>query len=178
MNQVSLENLLLVGKVLRPHGLGGLLRIQSYAESEESFRRAGMLYLQRISGEPEPRKVKSIRPHKNVILLKLEGLHTVDEAEGYRGASIFIRKDALKRDSDDEFFWHELIGLQVYLNTGKYLGDITHILTTGSNDVYVVGKGKKEILIPAIHEVVEEIDLDGKRMIISEMEGLLNLNEV
>lgn len=167
-----------MGKILRPHGLGGLLRIQSYAESEESYRRAGTLYLQRVSGETESHRVKSIRPHKNNILLKLEGLHSVDEAEGYRGASIFIRKDALKRDSDDEFFWHELIGLQVYLKTGKYLGDITQILTTGSNDVYVVGKGKKEVLIPAIHDVVEEIDLDGKRMIITEMEGLLNLNEV
>ena len=71
-----------------------------------------------------------------------------------------------------------MIGLQVYLKTGKYVGDITQILTTGSNDVYVVGKGKKEVLIPAVHEVVEDIDLDGRRIIISEMEGLLNLNEV
>ena len=66
----------------------------------------------------------------------------------------------------------------MYLPGGKYIGTIKHILPTGSHDIYVVRKGTKEVLIPAIHDVVENIDLPNKRMIISEMEGLLDLNAV
>ena len=108
--------------------------------------------------------------------MKLEHLDSLMEAEKYRGAEILIVEDALK--DDDEYFWHELIGLRVYLNTGRYIGTIEHILATGSNDIYVVRDGESESLIPAIHDVVVEIDLKDRKMVIVEMEGLLNLNEV
>ena len=110
--------------------------------------------------------------------MKLEGLNTLEEAEKYRGAAILIKGDLLPREGDEEYFWHELIGLEVYLSGGEYVGTIKHILPTGSNDIYVVQEGKTELLIPAIHDVVKEIDLINNRMIISEVEGLLDLNEV
>ena len=77
-----------------------------------------------------------------------------------------------------EYFWFELIGLEVFLDTGRYLGVVKDILTTGSNDIYVVRDDESEILIPAINEVVDKIDLVNKKMIICEIEGLLDLNEV
>jgi len=178
LSKVSPENLLLVGKVIRPHGLEGLLKIWSYAQSKETFLNSGSVFLESGTGETHEYRVLSIRPHKNLFLMKLEGLSSSDEAEEHRGAAILIRKDALTHECEEEYFWHELIGLRVYLDTGRYIGTIRHILPTGSNDIYVVRKGKKEVLIPAIHEVVEEIDLRGQRMIISEKEGMLDLNEV
>ena len=178
MIEVSPENLLLVGKVIRPHGLEGLLRIWSYARSEKSILNAGTIFLKLHSGETRSHTVLSMRHHKNIFLMKLEDLESIDEAEKYREAGIFIKKDALRHKDDGEYFWHELLGLSVYLNTGKYIGTIRHILPTGSNDIYVVCEGKKEVLIPAINDVVKEIDLINKKMIISEMEGLLDLNEV
>ena len=84
----------------------------------------------------------------------------------------------MSKKNDDEYFWYELIGLRVYLETDKYIGTIRHILPTGCNDIYIVREGKTEIFIPAIHDVVKKIDLPNKKMIISEMEGLLDLNEV
>lgn len=178
MSKVSSENLLLVGKVIRPHGLEGLLRIWSYAQSGGSFLNAGTVFLKSDRQGIREYKALSIKPHKNLFLMELEGLSSLEEAERYRGAEIFIRKDSLIRGSKDEYFWFELIGLDVYLNSGRYIGTLKDILTTGSNDIYVVGKGETEFLIPATHEVVEEIDLRHKKMIISEMEGLLDLNEV
>jgi 16S rRNA processing protein RimM len=172
------EHLLLVGKVVRPHGLEGRLRVRSYARSEESFLAPATVFLKSGSGETREHTVLSVNPHKTVLLMELEGVNSLEEAEGYRGAQVFIRKDALIPLEEEEFFWHELIGLKVFLDTGQYLGTLRHILPTGGNDIYVVQEGEKEILIPAIHEVVSEIDLNNKRMIISEMEGLLDLNEV
>ncbi len=167
-----------MGKVVRPHGIEGALRIKSYAQSEESFLSAGTVSLRSSSGDIREYAVSSVRPHKNILLMKLEGLNTLEEAEKYRGAAILIKRHSLPRAEEEEYFWHELIGLEVYLSEGEYVGTIRHILPTGSNDIYVVQEGKKEVLIPAVHDVVREIDLTNNRMIISEVEGLLDLNEV
>ena len=178
MSKASSENLLLVGKVLRPHGLEGLLRILAYVQSEESFLNTGIVFLKSGQQEVIEYHVLSVKPYKNVFLMKLDGLNSLEEAERFRGAEILISKDSLRCENDDEYFWFDLIGLKVYLNTGRYIGTLKEVLTTGSNDIYIVRQGEKEVLIPAIHEVVEEIDLNNKKMIISEMEGLLDLNEV
>jgi len=167
-----------MGKVVRPHGIEGALRIKSYAQSEESFLNAGTVLLRSSSGETREYAVASVRPHKNILLMKLEGLNTLEEAETYRGATILIKRDSLPREGEEEYFWHELIGLEVYLSGGDYVGILKHILPTGSNDIYVVQEGRSEVLIPAIHDVVKEIDLINNRMVISEVEGLLDLNEV
>lgn len=178
MSPIPPENLLLMGEVIRPHGLEGLLRIKSYAQTEESFLRAELVFLQKGSAEPREYAITSVRPHKNVHLLKLRGVDSLEEAEKLKGARILIEKDSLNSKRRDEYFWHELIGLEVYLSRGEYLGKIKHILPTGSNDIYVVQEGKKEVLIPAIYDVIQEIDLTKNRMIISDVEGLLDLNEV
>ena len=178
MIEGSPENLLLAGEVVRPHGLDGRLKIRSFAESEKSFLQSGTIFLKPRSGETRAFTVSAVRPHKNTFLLTLKELNTLDEAEPYRGADLFIRRDSLVHEGKDEYFWFELMGLNVYLTTGEYIGTIDHILPTGGNDIYVVREGQKEVLVPAIHDVVKEINLDEKKMIIAEMEGLLDLNEV
>ena len=172
------EDLLLVGKVIRPHGLAGLLRIWSYADSEASFTDAETVFLETPAGGCHPFEIEAIRPHKNFYLMKLNGLTSLEQAEAYRGAGIYIRKPAHEAEEEGTYFWHELIGLEVYLHTGEYVGELKHIFPTGGNDIYVVQKDEKEVLIPAIHDVVKEIDLENRRMVIFEMEGLLDLNEV
>lgn len=178
MSQVSTDDLLLVGKVARPHGIDGWLRILSFAQSGETFLRSGTVFIGAGPGETRSYVVSSIKPHKNVFLLKLKGVDSFEEAEKHRGAAIFVKKETLPPKTEDEYYWYELIGLRVHLNTGQDLGTIRQIIPTGSNDVYVVRKGNREYLVPATHDVVKDIDLSQKRMIIEEKEGLFNLNEV
>jgi 16S rRNA processing protein RimM len=166
-----------MGKVIRPHGLDGRLKVLSYARSEESFLRAGKVFLSHDSGELHEHKVISITPHKNILLMQLDDLCSIEDAERYRGAEVSIRKDALARTENEEYYWHELIGLKVYTDAGEFLGTIRHILQTGGNDIYVVQAGQREILIPAIRDVVQEIDLEAERVTIFPMEGLLDPNE-
>jgi len=109
--------------------------------------------------------------------MKLEGVNSVGEAERLREAEILVKSDLIHR-KEGEYFWHELIGLRVFLDTGEHIGNITRIMPAGGNEIYVVGHGKKEIFIPAADEVVKEIDLEKGMMTISAMEGLLDLNEV
>ena len=178
MSKVSPENLLLVGKVIRPHGLGGLLRIRSYARSEESFLNAGNVYLKSDEQGLIEYSVLAAKPHKKIILMDLKGLTSSEDAEKYRDADIYINKNSLKREREDEYYWFELIGLKVYLNRGRYIGVLEDIISTPGNDIFVVREGREEFLIPAVHEIIEEIDLKNLTMTISEIEGLLNVNEV
>ena len=178
MDPGSPAGLLLMGKVLRPHGLGGLLRVQSYGEAQASFPRIERLFLRTGPSECHEYTVASVTPHKTVFLLKLEGVDSLDLAEKYRGADVLIRKETLARKDDEEYFWHELLGLEVRLDSGEYLGTLSRIIPTGSNDIYVVKDGKRESLIPATYEVVKEIDLDAGKMTVSPLEGLLELDEV
>ncbi|MBN1105794.1 MAG: 16S rRNA processing protein RimM [Deltaproteobacteria bacterium] len=177
MSEECHDNLLLLGRVLRPHGLGGFLKVSSFAESANSFLVAGKVYLRTPSGDFHEEEILSIQPLKGIFLMKLKGLNSIEEAEIYRGAALFARKEAFTRESEEEYFWHEIIGLEVYLDTGKYIGEIRQILPTGSHDVYVVQGGQSEVFIPAVRDVVRDIDLREGRMIISCVEGLLDLNE-
>ena len=177
MAQVLSGSLFLVGKVIGPHGLGGLLRIWAYAGSAASFLDAGTVMLRSVSGEIHEYSVTYIRPHKNIFLMKLNELRSIDAAEECRDADIFVSKEVIAR-SDDEYFWYELLGLNVYLDTGQYLGTLSEIIPTKAHDIYVVKEGNKEVCIPAIYEVVREIDVSNKKMVISALEGLLELNEV
>lgn len=178
MTEPPLPDLLLVGKVIRPHGLEGTLRIWSFALSEETFLQARTVFFRNASGNLEEFTVISVKPYRRILLMNVNGISSVDEAERFRGAEIMIDKETLKCEEEGEYFWYELLGLKVYLDTGEYLGKLFRIIPAPGNDFYVVMKEKKEILIPATWEVVREVDLQSGRMIVSPPEGLLELNEV
>jgi 16S rRNA processing protein RimM len=177
LSKILAEALLLIGRVLGPHGVRGLLKVKSYARSEDTLMIGGNVFLRQSHGEISEHGILSAIPHKGGALVRLEGLDSRDQVEPYRGAEILILKEAVRRDKD-EYFWHELIGLKVFVETGRYLGTVEDILETPANDIYVVREGREEFLIPAIHDVVKTIDLENGRMVISEVEGLLDLNEV
>jgi len=179
LDEDTAGNLLIIGKVIRPHGLSGLLRIFSYSGSGESLINAETVLLRPVQGEILEFKVVSVKAHPNALLMRLEGISSLETAEKFRGAEILIRKDTLRHESEDEYFWFELIGLEVFLNSGRFIGTLKDIINTGSNDIYVVKEGDKEFLIPALHGIVTKIDLQGKRMVIADnIDGLLDINEV
>jgi 16S rRNA processing protein RimM len=169
------SDLIQIGHVIRPHGVTGLLRIVSYAQSRETFLKAGSVFIGKANEDLEERDVLSIRRHGAVYLLKVSGLESVEATQELRGADIFICKETLAEKEEGEFFHFELLGLDVYLDEGLYLGVLKSIFPTGSNDVYVVEGGGKQYLIPALYQVVKEVNLSEKRMVISPMKDLLDL---
>ena len=151
--------------------------MESYAESWESFLRLGSVFLSDSGHHLREYRIISARPHKRSVLLEVEGIESIEKAESLKGSPVLVRKKSLKKAGDDEFFWFELLGLRVYHEDGTYLGRLTQIIPTPANDVYVVTKGKKEHLIPATVEVVRRVDLEKGRMIISPLEGMLEIDE-
>lgn len=178
MQQGFREGLLLLGKVIRPHGLKGLLKIASYARSAQSFLQAGSVCLRPRSGGEQAFKLLAVQPSGKNLLMKLEGLTTIDQAEPYSGAEIFVQRESLGPVADGEYFWADIIGLQVYAENGKYLGEITSLFNNGSHDIYVLKQAGRERLIPAVHSVVKAIQPELGKMVVVEMEETADSNEI
>ncbi len=167
------EKYLAIGKILKPWGIKGKVKIFSYAESPETFQGLSELYLQGTQGAVTL-ELETATAHKKGVLLKFKGRDSIKEAEELTGLTLYMDKKDLCPTEEGEYFWFQLIGMTVKTDEGKLLGTIKHIMNTGSNDVYVVQQGGRELLIPAIREVIQEVDVDQKTMIISPMEGLLS----
>ena len=172
------HDLILVGKVLRPHGLCGQLKIFAYARSDATFPGVGSIFLREQTGKLKEFTIVSARPVKSGFFVELEEFSSLADAEAYRDADVLVRKDALPRKEGDEYFWYELLGLDVFLESGEYLGPISDIIATGSNDIYVIKRRQSEVFIPGIHEIIRDIDLETGKMMIHPVEGLLDLHEI
>lgn len=172
------SGLLLIGKVIRPHGLRGTLRVMFYVETKEIFEKEEHVFLRLPGGGIDKYSITSLVSHKNYSLLALKEIDSRHWAERLRGAEILVRKEAIPRRSEGEYFWDELLGIRVFLDSGEFLGNIFQVIPTGANDIYVVKTKDKEILIPGTYEVVKEVNTEKEWMIVSPMEGLLDLNEV
>ena len=152
------DALIPIGKVVGTHGIKGYLKVSSYAESADSFSPGTQLALRREGAPVVILGIESARPHKHGMLLALEGIASIDAAKELVGYDLCIDKATLPELESGNYYWHQIIGLEVFTVNDRRLGRVVSILPTGSNDVYVVRDGKKEVLIPAIDSVVVDIN--------------------
>jgi 16S rRNA processing protein RimM len=119
--------------------------------------------------------VSGVRANGKKILLALKGFDSINQVEHLVGRDVCVRREQLPALDDGEYYWHDLLGLSVVTTAGEPLGQLQDIFATGSNDVYVVQHGRREYMIPALADVVVQIDLDQRIMTICPYEGLLDL---
>ncbi|MCA1030048.1 ribosome maturation factor RimM [Bacillus timonensis] len=165
-----------VGKIVNTHGIRGEVRVISRTDfAEERYEIGNKLYIF-LPDEKEPTEVsvKSHRVHKNFDLLTFEGMNNVNDVEKFKGALLKVPEHQLGDLDEGEYYFHEIIGCVVYDENDNELGAIKEILTPGANDVWVVKtKDGKELLIPYIEDIVQEINVKEKQVKIHVMEGLL-----
>lgn len=146
-----------VGRVVRPHGVRGVLLVTAISPLLDSLREGSTVWL----GDRELHSTVSyIRPHRQRYLLALDNLTDREQAEAWREAEISVAMDAQTNLPEGSYFYWQVLGLQVKTEKGESLGQVASIIETGANDVYVVrDEAGSEILLPAIAEVVQEVDL-------------------
>lgn len=166
-----------IGKVLRAWGLKGMVKIQSYAESPERFLQISELH---VDGKEDTivLSLERVRKHKKAVLLKFKGHDRLEDVEGLVGKTLYLEKEDLPPLEEDEYYWYQLIGMEVWTDGGKWVGRLEEILDTGSHDVYVVRQGERETLIPAVRDVIQKVDLAGRRITIHAIEGLLSEDDL
>jgi len=150
-----------VGRVLRPHGNAGELRVQAFNPDLPNLQPGGDVYLL-----AERRRIERVREDRGQVLVRLEGLGQRGDVEEMRGALLEVAEEDLMRDPDEHFVY-ELVGLEVVTDEGRSLGHVSEVLSTGANDVYVVKGPSGETLVPAISSVVQAVDVAAGRLFIT-----------
>ena len=161
-----------IGKIVKTHGLQGHLKAVSYCDSEGLLRSLKEVTIEWEGGKRKPFALTGIRIRKGSFLLQLEGVENIEEAESLVGGRIIVPREQWEKLPEGEYYWEELLGLTVLTEEGRFLGRITSVFPTGSNDVYVCSEGEREIMLPATHEVIRNVDVAGGIMMVRLLEGL------
>ncbi len=173
MNTVLEEWSLTVGEVTSPFGIKGEIKVRLETDFPDRFARCKQLCLRWPSGEGRLFDVESTRQHKNQILLRLRGVSSIEDVDLLRNTLVQVRgADAVPLPAN-EFYIHDLVGCQVETAEGRVLGSLTTILRGTEQDVYVIGSGKEEILLPAVKDVVRNIDIAARKIVVTPTPGLL-----
>lgn len=159
------------GKIVTTHGIKGELKVEPWCDTPEFLAGFKALYLK---GREQPLEVEGSRVHKSMVILKVRGVDSIDEGVTLRGKIVYIDREDAPGDEAGRYFIQDLIGLAVRnVDSGRDYGRVAQVLSTGANDVYVLRDDQGvERLIPAIPQVVLELDVDGGTMGIRPLEGL------
>lgn len=159
-----MEQFLTVGKIINTHGIRGEVKIKPTTDDVNRFKSLKEAYIDEkeifISG-------CKFQPGK--VILKIEGIDSIKEAEKLKNKLIKVKREKAVQLPEDTYFAVDIIGCEVYEETGNKIGTVDDIIYTGSNDVYWV-KGENEVLIPALKDIVLEIDINNKKIIIKPLD--------
>ncbi|MBW7958264.1 MAG: ribosome maturation factor RimM [Anaerolineae bacterium] len=172
VDQSAEPHFLAVGRISKPHGVRGEVRVELMTDTPERFKWLDTIYI----GEVNPRQVAidSVRVHQGGVLLRLAGYPTRTEAEQLRGELLLVPKAEAVPLEEGEYFLYQLDGLAVYTVSGTYIGRLVEVLETGANNVFVVDGPLGQHLLPDIPDVIKEIDIEGGRIVIMPLPGLID----
>lgn len=165
-----------VGKIVNTQGLKGEVRVISQTDFPElRYKKGTVLTLEQQNKAPIQLTIKSHRKHKNFDIVSFEEHSSINDVEKYRDGVLKVAKTELAKLPENEFYYHEIIGLTVIDEQGTELGTIKEILSPGANDVWVVQRPKKkDVLLPYIDSVVQTIDLEKGTVTVEIPEGLID----
>lgn len=167
--------LITIGKAVKPFGVKGEMKIQSLTDFPERFKDLKKVHLVSPAGQELVVTVRSVRYVGGVPYLLFNGYDTPEDARTLNGWFLKVPEQEAMPLPEGRYYWYELIGMEVVSEEGETLGTIVDIFETGSNDIYVMKQGQREIYLPAIREVVKQVDRKTRRMVIHLMDGLMEL---
>lgn len=168
------KNLISVGEIINTQGIKGELRVWPLTDFPERFEKDGVFVCEK-NGVTSTLTVEQARPHKKFFVIKFKEIIDMNTAEQFVGGVLKVSEGDLVKLPEDTFYIFEITGMEVITDEGLVLGKIKEVLQTGSNDIYVVAGKTKEYLIPAIKEIVKQVDKDNGQIHIKPLEGLLDI---
>lgn len=170
------RGMVLVGTVVKPHGIRGEVCVEHYADSPELFQRGQIVFL----GQPRKKNtrlsIRTVRQHKGRLLLTLQGVDDRNAAELLRGAELYVPESQLPELDDGDFYLRDLLGLTVQQADGTELGVLERFFEAPGQITWVViHSSGREILLPAVDAFVDDIDLESGIITVQPPEGLVEL---
>lgn len=170
----GVETLIAVGRIVRPHGICGEVKVASLSDWPELFEQYRSLYIEKEGGEGKWIGVERGRTRGNQIILKLSGINNRNGAESLRGALLKVGRDDCLPIPEDTYYVFDIVGLSVRTTQGEIIGSVVDVLKMPAQDLYVVDNGEKEVLIPAVKAFIKKVDIQEGQIVIEPIEGLLD----
>lgn len=168
------DKMFTIGKIINTHGIKGEVKVKQITDFEERFTKGSTVYLINQDEQQLELVIDGYRTQQDILLIHFTGYDSIDSVEGFKGSLLKINAEQLTDLKEHEFYYYEIIGCIVFTIDGEEIGKVDSILSPGANDVWVVkDSDKKEILIPYIEDVVKQVDIENKRIVIEPIEGLL-----
>lgn len=171
------EKMYTVGKIVNTHGIRGELKIvpQTHFADERFAKGSELVFVEPDKGLVLSVIVQSAREHKGMFIVKFDGFDNINDVEKYKGWLLKVSENYLSELDEGEYYYHEIVGCEVRTEDGEVLGTIKEILSPGANDVWVVKRPNgKELLLPYIDEVVLDVNIADKKVLVHLLEGLLD----
>lgn len=168
-----MQEFLEIGQIVNTFGIKGMVKIKPFTDDINRFDDLEKIYIEKNNNKKEY-EIEEVKYHKGMVLMKLKGVNTPEEAELLRNYYLKVKREDEPELEEGTYYIVDLIGLDVYSDDGKLLGKLDDIFNTGSNDIYVVkDELGKQILLPAISDVVKDINLEEKKIIVHILNGLI-----
>lgn len=159
-----MEQFITVGKIINTHGIKGEIKILPSTDDLKRFKKLKEVYIDNNSV-----KVNGCKLQPKKVILKIEGIDSIEEAQRLKNKYVRVKREDAVVLPSDTYYEADIIGCEVYDKNEEKLGTIDEVIHTGSNDVYWI-KGKKEILIPALKQIIIDVDIENKKIIIKPLE--------
>jgi len=167
------EEFIIIGKVVSTQGNKGEVKVLPLTDSTDRFKNLITIFLKNNNSRTAL-NIEKIRIKEDMVILKLKDIENIEDAKMIVGSFLEVERENAIKLPKSTYFVFEIIGLEVYDETNIFLGKVENVISTGSNDVYIVkSKNKEELYIPAIREIVKNIDLEKKRISIKIVDGLI-----
>lgn len=177
-NPETKHDLVMIGEIVKPHGIRGEVKVLPYSGRPENFRSYAKIVLQeRSAGGTKTYKVLKSREQGKLAILQLEGVAGRDAAESLQGNTVWLAKADLPQLAADEYYWHQLEGQSVITESGRELGKVSKLFSTPAHDIMVVTGEGHEYLIPVKGDIIRSIDEQVGKIVISPPAGLLDINK-
>lgn len=162
-----------IGQIVNTFGIKGMVKIKPFTENLEQFEELERIYIKNKKSKKEY-KIQEVKYHKQMVIIKFEGVENPEEADLLRGSYVLINRKDAKPLEEGTYYIVDLLGLEVYTDENILLGKVEDIYNTGSKDIYVVKDNLgKQVLLPGIEDVIKKVDLENKKIIVHIIPGLM-----
>ncbi len=162
-----------IGQIVNTFGIKGMVKVKPFTDDIRRFDELKTVYVEKNSTQTEY-EIEEVKYHKDMVLIKFKGIDKVEQAEMLRNSYLTVSRESVEKLEEGRYYIVDLLGLEVYTDEQILLGTLEDIFNTGSNDIYVVkDKQGKQILLPAIQDVIKQIDIENKKIIVHLLPGLI-----
>lgn len=168
-----MQEFLEIGQIVNTFGIKGMVKIKPFTDDITRFDNLEKVYVETNKSKKQY-EIEEVKYHKDMVLIKFKGIDRIEEAELLRNSYLKVNRKDEPELEEGTYYIVDLIGLDVYSDEGELLGKVDDIFNNGSSDIYVVkNELGKQLLLPAISDVIKEINLEEKKIVVHILKGLI-----